>query len=179
MSNNSKLTDNFTYFPVCKDCTDEECCAAPYFSFCARNEIDKIKEKVKDFPQRFHDFLDVDTITFQGKEYEYYGFRKINGRCIFLNGRRLCLIHDVKPLHCRAYPLVWSYEEEGNKLFLYIDEEPNCLLTKILSKNEDWIKTMKKVIITEVQQMSKVDLVAFASLESDDTLRMIDVLDLP
>ncbi|NVM56437.1 MAG: YkgJ family cysteine cluster protein [Candidatus Helarchaeota archaeon] len=179
MAKRSQHDHDFDYYFICENCTDEFCCADPYFTFCARNEIDKIKERVKDFPQKFHDFLDIDTTTFQGREYEYYGFRKINGRCIFLKGRRLCLIHDVKPLHCRTYPLVWSYEEEGNKLFLYIDEDLNCLLTKILSKNEDWIKTMKKVIITEVQQMAKVDLVAFASLESDDTLRMIDIHDLP
>ncbi|NVM28480.1 MAG: YkgJ family cysteine cluster protein [Candidatus Helarchaeota archaeon] len=179
MVGNSKPEDEFNYFSVCESCTDEECCADPYFTFCARNEIEKIREKIKNFPDRFRDFLDADTVKFHGKDHEYYGFKKVNGRCIFLKGKRRCLIQDVKPLHCRAYPLVWGYEEEGNKLFIYFDEDSKCPLTDILYKNKAWIQTMKKIIVTEVQQMPKVDLVAFASLESDDTLRMIDVIDLP
>ena len=178
MTQNSKPSDEFNYFLVCETCIDSECCAEPYFTFCARNEIDKIKDYIKEFPPKFQNFLDIDTITYNNKRYKYYGFNKIDTKCIFLEGKRKCLIHEVKPLHCRCWPLVWSWEEEGNKLFIYIDENHGCSLTEILSKNSEWIKLMKEIIISEVQKMSKVNRFAFASLDTDDTLRMIDIIDL-
>ncbi len=180
MIDKSKLVDTFNYFNVCGTCTDEECCADPYFIFCARNEIEKIKDFIKDFPPKFQNFLDIDTITYSNKQYEYYGFKKTaTKKCIFLEGKRECMIHEVKPLHCRCWPLVWSWEgKEVNKVFIYIDEDPICPLSEILSENSNWIATMKKIIIVEVQAMSKVDRFAFASLDTDDTLRMIDVIDL-
>ena len=178
MTQNSKPKDTFKYFSICETCTDSECCADPYFTFCARNEIEKIKDYVKEFPQKFQNFVDIDTINYNNKPYDYYGFNKIEGKCIFLEGKRKCMIHEVKPLHCRCWPLVWSWEEEGNKLFIYIDQDYGCSLTKILAKNPDWIETMKKIIVTEVLAMSKVDRFAFASLDTDDTLRLIDVIGL-
>lgn len=178
MTQNSKPSDEFNYFSVCETCTDSECCAEPYFTFCARNEIDKIKDYIKEFPPKLQNFLDIDTITYNNKRYKYYGFNKIDTKCIFLEGKRKCLIHEVKPLHCRCWPLVWSWEEEGNKLFIYIDENHGCSLTEILSKNSEWIKLMKEIIISEVQKMPKVDRFAFASLDTDDTIRMIEIIDL-
>jgi len=179
MVDKSKLDNDFNYFLVCEDCQDEQCCADPYITFCASNEIEKIKEKVRDFPKKFQNFLDLDTIMYKNEKYQYHSFKKNKGKCIFLKNRRVCLIHNEKPLHCRCFPLVWSYEEEGNKLFIYIDEDPSCPLSNTLSKDTQWINNMKKIITAEVQQMSKWDRIAFASLETDATIRLIDVISLP
>ncbi len=168
--------DEFRYFDVCETCSDEECCADPYFTFCARNELDKIQAKVKEFADRYQDFLEIDTLEYEDEEYEWYGIKKIDGRCIFLQGKRMCMIHEVKPLHCRCYPLVWGYEPEGNKLLIYIDTNPDCALVPILAQNEQWIEDMKRRIETEVKAMSIVDRVAYNLLESDDTLKLIDII---
>ncbi len=175
MIKNSKSQDNFNYLEICKNCSDEDCCADPYFTFCAKNEIEKIKEKIKNFPKKFRYFLDENTCLYKHEEFQYYGIKKIRGRCIFLEDHRVCLIHDVKPLHCRCWPLIWSYEETEDKLIIYMDQ---CPLTPLLSTNVQWIENMKKIIVLEVQQMSKFDRFAFSALESDDTLQMIDIVDL-
>ena len=179
MKKEKQESDAFNYFSICEKCPDEECCTTPYFTFIARNEIEKIQEKIRDFPKKYQNFLEADVISYQNAEHQWYGIKKVKDRCIFLEGRRTCLIHEVKPLHCKCYPLVWGYEEEGNKLFIYIDAHPACNLVPILSKNNEWIETMKKYIVMEVQKMSIIDRIAYNSLESDDTLRMIDVIDLP
>ncbi len=168
---------SYNYFLVCKSCTDEECCADPCFIFCASNEIQKIEQKIKEFSKEFQEFLSVDTIRYKNKTHLWYGLKKINGKCIFLKGRT-CLIHEVKPLQCRAYPLIWGWEEEGNKLIIYADENSGCLLAPILLKDKNWVETMKKVIFEEVQEMSIADRFAFQSLESTGSPRMIDILNL-
>ena len=175
MINNSELQDNFNYFEICKKCTDEDCCADPYFTFCAKNEIDKIREKIKNFPKNFRYFLDENMRLYKNEKLQYYGIKKIRGKCIFLKDHHICLIHDVKPLHCWCWPLIWSYLETEDKLIIYMDQ---CPLTSILLKNKQWIENMKKIIIQEVQQMSKFDRFAFSALEGDDTLEMLDIIDL-
>ncbi len=179
MEHNTDFKEHFNYFSVCETCEDDECCSDPYFTFIARNEIDKVRQKVKEFAKIYHNFLDVDFITYKNKEYEWYGIKKVRGRCIFLKRRRICMIHEVKPLHCRCFPLVWGYEEEGNKLFIYIDTHPACALVPVLSSNQEWIDAMKQTIIREVQKMPIIDRIAYNSLEGDDSLQLIDVIDLP
>ena len=178
MVNELNQEDTFNYFLICKICIDEECCAEPYFTFCARNEIDKIKEKIKDFPEIFHDFLEVDTIMYNGEVYEWYGIKKVNGRCIFLKNRRICMIQDVKPLHCRCYPLVWEYDLTHNKLLICLDTHPDCALVPLISKDKQWLIRMKEIIVNEVQQMPMIDRIAYSSLDCDDTLQLIDTIDL-
>ena len=175
MPDNIKRKDTFNYYQVCLSCTDEECCSDPYFTFCARNELDKIEEKIKGFPKKFHYFLDINTLLYKKEEYQYYGIRKIRGKCIFLKDLRSCLIHNVKPLHCRCWPLIWNYEATENKLIIYMDD---CPLTPILSKNKQWIEDMKQTIISEVLEMSKLDRIAISSLECEDTMQKIDIIDL-
>ena len=175
MTNNTKTPDNFNYFEICKNCVDEDCCADPWFTFCAKNEIEKIKDKIKDFPKKFQYFLEENMRLYKNEEIRYCGIRKIRGKCIFMKDHHICLIHDVKPLHCRCFPLLWSYEETEDKLIIYMDE---CPLSPILSKDKKWIENMKKIIVQEVQQMSKVDRFAFSALESAITLQMIDIIDL-
>ncbi|HUX99057.1 MAG TPA: YkgJ family cysteine cluster protein [Candidatus Deferrimicrobium sp.] len=168
----------YDYFNVCKTCTDEQCCADPYFTFCARNEIIKINTFLKSFPKSFQKYLNSTSIIYNNKKYNYYGIKKIKGVCIFLKDRRICLIHEVKPLHCRAWPLIWSYNEGENKIYIFIDADPNCHLSNILSKDTQWIEKTKQMIVSEVQQMPKVDLIAFSELDADDTLLLIDTIDL-
>jgi len=99
-----KPSDTFNYFSVCEACTDSECCAEPYFTFCARNEIQKIKDFIKDFPQKFQNFLDIDTITYNNKQYKYYGFNKNEKFIIFIDiedletsGKIHALIQELMP----------------------------------------------------------------------------------
>jgi predicted amino acid-binding ACT domain protein len=54
----------------------------------------------------------------------------------------------------------------------------DCPLTPILSKNKQWIEDMKQTIISEVLEMSKLDRIAFSSLECEDTMQKIDIIDL-
>ncbi|MHA1265964.1 MAG: YkgJ family cysteine cluster protein [Candidatus Helarchaeota archaeon] len=173
-----KKTKNFDYYAICKECTDLECCAEPYFVFVARNEIPRIEAFLKEFPKLFWKFVEVDYISYQGAEYEYYGIKKVNTKCFFLQGTRTCLIHPVKPLHCRCWPLVWAWKEETNQIEIYMDKDPSCRLTQILSHNKSWIEYMKRTIRKEVRQMPKIDRYVFTWLETDDTLQLIDVLDL-
>ena len=174
MGANSQQNRDFNYFTICNKCHDDECCADPYLTFCARNEIQKIKDAIKVFPQKFQNFLDTYLISHNGAEHEWYGLRKVKGKCIFLKLPRLCLIHDAKPLHCRCFPLVWGYEEETNTLLIYIDTNPSCGLVPILSKDTQWIENMKKTIVTEVQKMEIIDRVAYEALEGDESLKLID-----
>jgi len=175
MLKNLKPKDTFNYYQICLNCTDEGCCSDPYFTFCARNEIDKIKNSIKEFPKKFQYFLDVNKLSYKTGEYQYYGIRRVRGKCIFLKDPRICLIHDVKPLHCRCWPLIWNYEETENKLIIYLDE---CPLTPILSTNMQWLEDMKQTIISEVKEMSKLDRIAFSSLECEDTMQIIDIIHL-
>jgi Fe-S-cluster containining protein len=169
---------NFNYLNVCKTCMDEQCCADPYFTFCARNEILQIDKFLKEFPNNFQNYLTIIPIIYNNKKYNYYGIKKINGICIFLKERRTCLIHEVKPLHCRAWPLIWAYKEEENKIDIFLDTDPSCRLSKILSKDTQWIEKTKQMIVSEVAKMPKVDLIAFSALDADDTLQLIDTIDL-
>ena len=172
------LEDTFPYLEVCENCTDEFCCAAPFFFFCAKNEVAKIEEIALKLPRKFHKFLEPESITYENQEYEFYGLKQVGGKCIFLKNPRLCRIHEHKPLQCRAWPLVWGFEEEGNKLIIYIDEDPNCPLVAILLQNREWIENMKKIIVAEVSQMDLADRFAFTSLEGTSTQRVIDEIHL-
>lgn len=170
----TKDPDDFNYLCVCERCIDEECCADPYFTFCARNEIPAIQEFVKDLPKRYHNFLETNTINIGGQQYEYLGIRKLGGKCIFLKGRRRCLIHEVKPLQCRCWPLVWEWNAESNNLLIYIDEDPSCLLTTILKKNSEWLSRMKQFIADQVLKMTAEDRLAFSALPGDTSLRFLE-----
>lgn len=54
-------------------------------------------------------FLGVDPATFQGRYCRRKGnrveMRTVNGHCIFYGQDGLCMVHPVKPFHCRQWPL--------------------------------------------------------------------------
>ncbi|MHA1297910.1 MAG: YkgJ family cysteine cluster protein [Candidatus Helarchaeota archaeon] len=164
--------EDFNFFKICENCEDEECCKEPYYAFFAENEkrriIDKIKElkiKLLDNPE---DFFEIEEIKYNKNILTFHTIKKINGKCIFLERNRICLIHDVKPFDCKIWPLTWDYFPKDNKLVIYLGE---CPLTKKMPKS--WIDSTIEEIKKELKNRTKEELIAYSLLERDETLRII------
>ncbi len=79
--------------------------------------------------------------------------RKENKKCIFLK-KGFCGIQEIKPLDCRAWPVVFWTDAGHGKISYFLDLD--CPVAMKLS-NED-IDQMKKRIESELKDWSKEDL---------------------
>ena len=160
------------FFSICSKCTDEECCMDPYYAFCGRHEIEKIQNFINknglDFQRS--DWLDTSEIFIDGMDIKYYFIKKIDGACIFLQGKRFCRIQPVKPLDCRCWPLTWDYEEYTKSLIIYVGECPIVDATKDEPKALDGLESM---ILKEVGYFTSKERKAFSSFEKNETLKKI------
>lgn len=161
------------FFRTCKICNDEECCKDPYYAFCGRHEIKKIKKFLNDSKKtrKLQNWLESENTTIMGTDYEFFSIKRIDGTCIFLEGERLCQIHPVKPLDCRTWPLTWDYIEEKNRLLIYIGE---CPLKEPLLRNPGVVESIKRKIISEVQDFTPEERAVYTSFEKNETLETFE-----
>ena len=75
-----------------------------------------------------------DIFIFSGK---YYDLKAKNDKCPFLKNK-LCLIHSIKPIVCKIWPVYPIFKENKRKFIILC-----CPLSKDLSKKE--IKMLKKL----------------------------------
>ncbi|MFX0135068.1 MAG: YkgJ family cysteine cluster protein, partial [Candidatus Hodarchaeota archaeon] len=128
--------EDFDFFKICKNCKDEECCREPYYAFIAENEIERIRNKIKELNLKIsdnsEDFIDIEVVYYKNKPLKFKVIKKINENCVFLENRRFCQINDVKPFDCKIWPLTYDYFPKENKLVIYLGE---CPLTKKMPKS--------------------------------------------
>ncbi len=164
--------EDFDFFKTCNKCQDEECCKEPYYAFVAANEIERIRKK-KDtlnlkILENCDDFFDFVEIEYENDLLKFRIIKKINKKCVFLKGKRSCLIHDVKPFDCKIWPLTYDYFPKENELVVYLGE---CPLTTKVTKS--WIESTIKEIQKELKKRTLEELIAYSLLDRDDTLKII------
>ena len=162
----------FDYFSVCKTC-NIFCCKI-FHAFVATNEIERIIKKIKeldlDFLKEKCDFFDFKEIKYKDQFLPSRLLKKLKDKnCIFLNDEKKCLIHEVKPLDCRIWPITFDYKPEENKLIIYLG---SCPLTSFLP--ESWIESTSNQMISELQKFEKDQLISYSiSLSSIDDIKII------
>ena len=166
-----KMAD-FNFFKTCKECQDEECCREPYYAFIAANEINRIKEmdksldlEILESPNEFFEFVEIEH---ENDILKFRTIKKINTKCVFLKGRRLCLIHEIKPFDCKIWPLTYDYLPKENKLVVYLGD---CPLSKEVPQS--WIESTIEEIKKELKTRTLEELIAYSLLDRDETLKII------
>jgi Fe-S-cluster containining protein len=79
--------------------------------------------------------------------------KKNEKMCVFLKNK-LCTIHDIKPLDCRAYPIVFWSDAGHGRISYFLDLD--CPMAMNLSKKD--IKEIQSVLELELKDWSKEDL---------------------
>jgi len=62
----------------------------------------------------------------------YWRLRNFEEKCVFLNQEGRCLVYDIRPLGCQAYPVI--VVEKGNYLCCELDNV--CPYAYLVSKEE-------------------------------------------
>ncbi len=164
--------EKFDFFKTCKKCKDEECCREPYYAFVAENEIERIRNKIKELKLKIsdksEDFIDIEVVYYEDEPLKFKVIKKINKDCIFLENRRYCRINEVKPFDCKIWPLTYDYFPKENKLVIYLGD---CPLTKKMPKS--WIESTIEEIKKELKKRTKEELISYSILDRDETLKII------
>lgn len=164
--------EEIDFFKICKSCTDEECCSEPYYIFIAKNEIERIRNKIQELDfkllQNPDNFFDLEVVYYKNKPFTFRSIKKINNKCAFLKNKRICLIHEVKPFDCRIWPLTYDFLLEENKLIIFLGM---CPLTDQIPNS--WIESTIEQMKKELKKRDMKELIAYSVLGKDENLRII------
>jgi uncharacterized protein len=104
--------------------------------------VEKTKLKVNEFTEERQIYVKKDN----NWKKQYYLKKMENKSCVFQN-KKLCSIHEFKPLNCRFYP--FSFSEEGNMLTILIHEANICGNLSLTDSD----KQENEAIIREVHKL--------------------------
>ncbi len=165
----------FDYFSICKTC-NLFCCQI-FNAFIATNEVERINEKIRksnlDFLKNKENFFDFKLIDYDSQQLPSRLLKKNkDNKCIFLNNDKKCIIHEVKPLDCRIWPITFDYKPEENKLIIYLG---SCPLSSILP--ESWVEATINQMVNELRQFDIDQLISYSiSLSPIKDLKIIKVV---
>ncbi|RLG93976.1 YkgJ family cysteine cluster protein [Candidatus Bathyarchaeota archaeon] len=85
----------------------------------------------------YYDILQILHAGFSLSDFAYYDgrywrLRNKNGRCVFLDEEGLCTIYDMRPIGCRAYPIIIVETEASTKC----DVDSICPFSFAITENE-------------------------------------------
>jgi len=162
--------ESFDYFKVCKDCNTF--CCQKFNAFLAKNEIQRIRNKLKELDLKFKDnkanFFEFKSKNFKNQTIKIRFLKKINGKCLFLKNNKICLIHEVKPFDCKLWPLTFDYFVEENTLIIYLGM---CPLTNELPNS--WIESTIQKIEEELKKWDKNELLSYSLMSDLENYKII------
>ena len=93
------------FLEECKRCGHKCCQRNPLFFL---SDVERIKEL-------------FDGLEFEEVEEDYYILKnEVFGSCFFLK-EGICVLQDIKPINCRAYPLMYKFNEDGKLRWFFSD----------------------------------------------------------
>jgi len=99
----------------------------------------------------------------------FYRLRNVGGKCIFLDEENRCRIYSIRPIGCRVYPLVYSFDK-GPLL------DPECPLSQQVvytcEEVEEGLKILEKVLkMLESEYRIKINWSVFSVGKRDLLMR--------
>lgn len=121
---------------ICGKCERQSLCCCIEPVYITKNEEKRIQERT-----------DINNFT------ENNLLKKKRKTCVFLKNK-LCTINDIKPLDCRAYPVVFWSDAGRGRVSHFLDLD--CPMIMNLSKKD--IEEIQNMIESELKDWSKEDL---------------------
>jgi Fe-S-cluster containining protein len=145
---------------ICMECQNTQCCIE-CFPPLTEKRIKIIAEKTGKKPEEF-----VETPDIAG----YHRMHCLeNGKCVFLNGRRMCGIHQFKPETCVAGP--FTFDWKNDKLILYLKTIERCPMVGLMRRDPEAFNDQYDAAVANIKQLlcdmpkNEIDVI----LQIDDT----------